>query len=853
MQNISFNGTHRAYFYNNRDRDIMFPEGEQNSIPIEPIGIMSDGNICFKISYNDQNFFHQVSFRNILKTVLQEIVSGSNLWDYSFRIYKEYGNNIRVIYNIKGKNHPLSKFLKYASSGNYLNDLFIEEQQSDVNVNDKSFIPINGPYKQPQNVNLTLYSYQLKNLKKMLDIENNDNGFTSFLDLTVNLKHKNGIDIESLYHPLKKSLVDKPDYANLQVKGGILADEMGLGKTITMLSLIAQNMPTQQYLNGVTNRFWSRASLLICPSHLAKQWEKEANKNLPFLNIISVLTKTNHIKYSYRDFQKADLIIVSHQFLINFKYYPKVRYDGYCTASSVDLPSREIALNTVYNTIKSKIPENLNSEDSYQGESYLDTIKAPNFEHFEFYRVIIDEGHEIFGDMLSNRSQAQYLQDWINRLKYNYGWFVSGTPFVNYTGFLNCLKFIKTKIMYNSTSVSFYNTYSHILKPIIRKTYFINQIFNKICMRHLKKDVVDQISLKGYQEEVLWIKMTDVEKGIYQSHINKPRTILQQLCCHPIIADSFKSMMGNREINLDEIKEALINENNTKIVKYTLKLEKLVSTNPEYSMLKKKYSEIVNESKYMLKVLNNITQVQNGETNFDDNCSICLNEINNPSITPCGHIFCKDCIRMCLNFKKKCPMCKQSLKDKEIYLINQNNEIKKDVVNPFIEKYGSKLGKLICLCRKLVTNKDNRIIIFSQWDSMLNLIGKTLSDNDVSNTFVKGNVWCRNKSIKRFKKGDETRVIMLSLSNAASGTNLTEASHIIFVEPIDSNYKTIKAIEGQAIGRACRLGQDKIVKVYRILTRETIEEEIYKNYDPEYVNPKEIEIDEMDLDIPVEI
>ena len=133
--------------------------------------------------------------------------------------------------------------------------------------------------------------------------------------------------------------------------------------------------------------------------------------------------------------------------------------------------------------------------------------------------------------------------------------------------------------------------------------------------------------------------MTDVEKGIYQSHINKPRTLLQQLCCHPIVAESFKSMMGNNEINLDEIKDALIEENNTKIVKYTLRLEKLVETNPEYAMVKKKYSEIINESKYMLKVLNNITDVQNGETNFDENCSICLNEIDKPTITPCGHIF----------------------------------------------------------------------------------------------------------------------------------------------------------------------------------------------------------------------
>ena len=78
------------------------------------------------------------------------------------------------------------------------------------------------------------------------------------------------------------------------------------------------------------------------------------------------MTKTNHIKYSYKDFQTADLIIVSHQFLINFKYYPKVRYDGYCTASSINLTSRETALNTVYTNIKAKIPENLNSEDSYK-------------------------------------------------------------------------------------------------------------------------------------------------------------------------------------------------------------------------------------------------------------------------------------------------------------------------------------------------------------------------------------------------------------------------------------------------------------------------------------------------------
>ena len=179
-------------------------------------------------------------------------------------------------------------------------------------------------------------------------------------------------------------------------------------------------------------------------------------------------------------------------------------------------------------------------------------------------------------------------------------------------------------------------------------------------------------------------------------------------------------------------------------------------------------------------------------------------------------------------------MCKSDLAGKEIYLVDSQkmDEENNENENPLIKKYGSKLGKLVSIVRTLVTNDDNRIIIFSQWDRMLNLIGKTLSDNGVANSFVKGNVWSRNSAISKFKlgkdsSGEDNKVIMLSLSNSASGTNLTEATHIIFVEPINSKHEEVKAIESQAIGRACRLGQKNMIKVIRILTQNTIEEEIY--------------------------
>ena len=124
---------------------------------------------------------------------------------------------------------------------------------------------------------------------------------------------------------------------------------------------------------------------------------------------------------------------------------------------------------------------------------------------------------------------------------------------------------------------------------------------------------------------------------------------------------------------------------------------------------------------------------------------------------------------------------------------------------------------------------------------MLSLIGKTLAENGIENCFVKGNVWSRNSAISKFKagktnEGNDNKVIMLSLKNAASGTNLTEATHIFFIEPINASKEETRAIEGQAIARACRVGQKQKIMMMRVLIEKTIEEDIYrKNYNPDVV------------------
>jgi SNF2 family DNA or RNA helicase len=250
-------------------------------------------------------------------------------------------------------------------------------------------------------------------------------------------------------------------------------------------------------------------------------------------------------------------------------------------------------------------------------------------------------------------------------------------------------------------------------------------------------------------------------------------------------------------------------------------------------MLKKSYEKSMSESLYLFTLLE---KMKNPELFIKENesCSICFDNLDNPAITPCGHIFCYDCLKMCLTEKNKCPMCKSDIAGKELLIVNKKQ--KSDVIeetNPLIAKYGSKLGKTISLIRHIISQPNTRIIIFSQWDDMLNLIGKTLSENGVENSFVKGNAHMRNSAISKFKigknnSGDDNKVIMLSLKNSASGTNLTEATHIIFIEPINSPSTECKSIEGQAIGRACRVGQKNKVIVLRILIADSIEETIYK-------------------------
>ena len=121
-------------------------------------------------------------------------------------------------------------------------------------------------------------------------------------------------------------------------------------------------------------------------------------------------------------------------------------------------------------------------------------------------------------------------------------------------------------------------------------------------------------------------------------------------------------------------------------------------------------------------------------------------------------------------------------------------------------------------------NPDNQVIIFSQWNKMLDLVSMVLSESNIKHVFCRGNIHVMSKSINRFKTDPSYKIILLSSESCSSGSNLTEANHIFLLDSMNSDRDNAIAIEEQAIARSVRLGQTNNVVVTKFIMRNTVEE-----------------------------
>ena len=113
-----------------------------------------------------------------------------------------------------------------------------------------------------------------------------------------------------------------------------------------------------------------------------------------------------------------------------------------------------------------------------------------------------------------------------------------------------------------------------------------------------------------------------------------------------------------------------------------------------------------------------------------------------------------------------------------------------------------------------------RILLFSQFTSMLDLIEQSLLEFGWRYVRLDGATVDRETPISRFSRGD-VPLFLLSLKAGGVGLNLTAADTVIHYDPWWN-----PAAENQATDRAHRIGQDKPVFVYKLICAGTVEERI---------------------------
>lgn len=145
----------------------------------------------------------------------------------------------------------------------------------------------------------------------------------------------------------------------------------------------------------------------------------------------------------------------------------------------------------------------------------------------------------------------------------------------------------------------------------------------------------------------------------------------------------------------------------------------------------------------------------------------------------------------------------------------------------FIEDYNGGSSKLE-QCMEIIedgVNAGHKILLFSSYTSMFEIIEKELKSRDINYFKLTGatKVDERIELVDEFNHNPEIGVFLISLKAGGTGLNLIGADMVIHYDP----WWNISA-ENQATDRAYRIGQKNNVQVYKLITKDSIEEKIYE-------------------------
>lgn len=638
-------------------------------------------------------------------------------------------------------------------------------------------------------------------------------------------------------------------------KGGLLSDEMGLGKTIQMIALMVANKQkiTEERDIYTKEKF---PILIIAPVSLLHNWKFEIESKIKGEYQFSITTfHENNKPETFADLQKFDVVLTSYSTLGNeYKKHLPANYDK-ATNSFLDSSgeSRKFPSLPTINFIKS-----LKRPNEYQSPFYQ--------ENSMFYRIILDESHEI-----KNSDTGKFKSCSLLRAKYR--WCLSGTPIQNNVyDIFAIIKFLR-------------------IKPFMKDTIFNQKIGRHLNLKKNKKN--SDSSSKREAERLLQglISTISIRRTKDTKIDGQPLLTLPELNDHKVISvmDADERLIYDQlEANLAAEAQLLIRHPNSPEAKQRpiftlllrlrqacihfilvkigeLKSEMRKLTDSNYSKSWKHYVDDVNAQK------GHVTVEANKFVEMGGPCAMC-NEVPANDTThllqakyvpKCGHCICGRCIETVdeeyrlvdptvAELMFKCPKCDSQVLEDELIPTALFNAMKNEglknhselskAYNDFVDyvvklkteeadiDYSTlpttaKIKQTIDLIKKIkADDPDAKILIFCSFTTFFTLLSFFIK-KELQMPFVNFdgtmNVHRKSEAIHTFKNDPDCSLMLISLKAGNVGLTLTMANHVILIDPYWN-----PSVEDQAIGRAHRISQNKPVKVHRLLVENTVEDRI---------------------------
>ncbi|KAF5872570.1 putative rad5-like protein [Botrytis fragariae] len=418
---------------------------------------------------------------------------------------------------------------------------------------------------------------------------------------------------------------------------------------------------------------------------------------------------------------------------------------------------------------------------------------------FNWRRIVLDEGHIIRNPKTKSAIAATGISA-ISK------WVLTGTPIVNtIKDFYSMLRFLGIGGGLNELEV-FNAVFTRPLASRNRESELLLQTtMRALCLRRKKDMKFVDLRLPELSEFVHKVKFRNDELKIYEALVQQAKGMADQY------QKQSESLMKNK-IQYTHILEILLRMR--QVCNHWKLCENRVNTLMD--IIEKDDVVVLNaETRLALQML-----LQLNIDNHEE-CSICLEELHNPVITTCKHVFGQECIERTIEIQHKCPMCRAHLENKEVLVHPAVETAEDEEINT--DEQSSKTEALMQIIKVTHSDPLSKIVIFSQWTSFLNIVQKQLEQAGIKFARIDGSMTApqRDKGIHSLESDPECRILLASLAVCSVGLNLVAADTVILA---DSWWAP--AIEDQAVDRVHRLGQKRECKVWRLVMEGSIEERV---------------------------